>query len=96
MAPMCPVVVRLTDCHCPGMRLDYGCCGVSVIRHAEEGRSYRGSFVEHRLSGVGEAEQSGIEDDADVAAYGAERHAGRRHELGGGGKGVKNKQQMGP
>ena len=63
------------------MRLDYGCCGVSVIRHAEEGRSYRGSFVEHRLSGVGEAEQSGIEDDADVAAYGAERHAGRCHEL---------------
>src|SRR5664280_2779163 len=56
---MCLVVVRLTDCHCPGMRLDYGCCGVSVIRRAEEGLSYRGSFVEHRSSGAGAAEQSG-------------------------------------
>jgi len=63
---------------------------------AEEGLSYRGSLVEHGSSGGCAAEQSGIEDDADVAAYGAERHAGRRHELGGGGKGVKNKQQMGP
>jgi hypothetical protein len=58
--------------------------------------SYRGSFVEHRSSGAGAAEQSGIGHDAEVAAYGAERHAGRRHELGGGGRGVKNRQQMGP
>ena len=91
-----PFALRLTDCHCPGGGWIMGAAASESFGCAEEGLSYRGSLVEHGSSGGCAAEQSGIEHGAEVAAYGAERHAGRCHELGCGGRGVKNKQQMSP
>src|SRR5674476_1513647 len=72
-----PQHLRLTGCHCPGGGWIMGAAVSESFGCAEEGLSYRGSLVEHRSSGACAAEQSGIEHGAEVAAYGAERHAGR-------------------